>query len=357
MKQKYYELTKLLDCKCNWMILFGMRSNGKSYAVKKHILTRAYKDNEQFVYLRRWREDIKEATAAAYFDDMPIREITENQYIGVMAYRGYFYFYDVQADKQIRGPKIGRYCALNEYERYKSQVFADVHSIVYEEFLTDRIYLGNSINSEPKMLMQFVSTVARDRNINIFLIGNTISRVCPYFSEWALSHVMEQKPGTIDIYHLTGENGTVDIAVENCEVIETKSKMFFGHAAKQITRGEWEVNEVPKLLKPYDFYDVLYELKAVYNNFAFVLQLMMDPDTGGLFVYIYPYTSNRPILRIITDKFSPDPFTSNGLNGKIIAECHIAEMFRTGKVCYSDNLTGTDFKQILKNYDFKGVKI
>lgn len=356
MKKRYYELQNLLDCKCYWMILYGMRSNGKSYAVKKHTIERAYKNNEGFIYLRRWSEDIKAKEVSSYFDDMPVKELTVGAWEGITAWQGFFYWYNTgEDDKQIRSPKpIGRYCSLNQAERYKSQVF-NAERIIYEEFLTNKIYLGSAINPEPRMLQQFVSTVARDRNIEVFMIGNTISRVCPYFSEWGLKGIMQQKPGSIDIYHLRGENGVVDIAVENCEVVETKSKMFFGLASKQITTGEWEVNDCPKLLKPYEFYEMLYEIDIKYNDFRYVMQLMHDEAAGGSFVYIYPNTKARKIRRIITNVFSVDPFITNGLNPKIKAEQLISECFRSGKVCYSDNLTGTDFKQILDQYNLRGV--
>lgn len=358
MKKKYYDMSKLLSCNANWNILYGMRSNGKSYAVKKYALEKAYKDNIKFVYLRRWSEDIKSKEVNTYFDDMPVREITGGEYDGVIAYQGFFYFSYFEDDKEKRGKCIGRYCSLNQAERYKSQVFNDYGIIIYEEFLTNKIYLGSNDNPEPKQLMQFVSTVARDRNIKVFMIGNTISRVCPYFSNdgWGLRGVMQQKPGTIDIYHLRGENGVVDIAVENCEVVETKSLMFFGNSSKQIISGEWEVNDCPKLLKPYAYYDMLYEIGIKYSEFSYVMQLLCDGETGGTFVYIYPNTTDRKIQRIITNIFDVDPYVTNGLNPRIRAEQMIARCFREGSVCYSDNLTGTDFKQILAQYDLKGVK-
>lgn len=357
MKKQYYDIQKLIDTGCNWMILLGMRSNGKSYQVKKRALEKAY-NGERFVYLRRWSEDIKTKDVAAYFDDAPVKDITNGEWLGVTAYQGYFYWYNVgENDKVFRSPEpIGRYCSLNQYERYKSQVFVNTTIIIYEEFITDKIYLGNLQTSEPKMLMQFVSTVARDENIEVFLVGNTISRVCPYFSEWSLKGTLDQKPGTIEIYHLKGENGIVNIAVENCEALQRASKMFFGIASKQIISGEWDVNEVPKLLKPYQYYDMLYEIKLVYGDFKFCMQLMHDADTSGLFVYVYPFTGNRKIQRVITNDFSTDPFVSNGLLRRIRAECAIADCFLHDKVCYSDNLTGTDFKQVLNHYDFKGVK-
>ena len=72
MKKKYYDLSKLLECGCNWNILYGMRSNGKSYAVKEHTLKQAFNKGVKFVYLRRWSEDIKTKDVDTYFDDIDI---------------------------------------------------------------------------------------------------------------------------------------------------------------------------------------------------------------------------------------------------------------------------------------------
>lgn len=353
MVKRYYELQHLLDCKCFWMLLYGMRSNGKSYAVKKKIIEDALQ-GITFVYLRRWGDDIKGPGVEAYFDDMPFNELTDGQYVGIKAYQGYLYFYTIgEDDKPVRvGGAIGRYCALNLYERYKSQVFKNCGNIVYEEFLTDKVYLNN----EPKLLMQFVSTVARDHDINVFMIGNTISRVCPYFDEWGLAKgIHNQKPGTINIYHLKGENGVVDIAVENCEAVTTSSKMFFGHASKQIIRGEWDVDDVPKLLKPYKFYSLLYEMTVIAGEFKYIMQLMSDDANGGLFVYVYPNTKERKTMRTISPDFNTSPWITNGLRHDIKAECCIADCIRNGKLCYSDNLTGTDFRKVMTTYDLRSV--
>lgn len=353
MVKRYYELQHLLDCKCFWMLLYGMRSNGKSYAVKKKIIEDALQ-GITFVYLRRWGDDIKGPGVEAYFDDMPFNELTDGQYVGIKAYQGYLYFYTIgEDDKPVRvGGAIGRYCALNLYERYKSQVFKNCGNIVYEEFLTDKVYLNN----EPKLLMQFVSTVARDHDINVFMIGNTISRVCPYFDEWGLAKgIHNQKPGTINIYHLKGENGVVDIAVENCEAVTTSSKMFFGHASKQIIRGEWDVDDVPKLLKPYEFYSLLYEMTVIAGEFKYIMQLMSDDENGGLFVYVYPNTKERKTMRTISPDFNTSPWITNGLRHDIKAECCIADCIRNGKLCYSDNLTGTDFRKVMTTYDLRSV--
>ena len=355
-ERKYYDLSNLLQTGCKWMLLYGMRSNGKSYAVKMHTLKKCYEKGETFVYLRRWGEDIKQKQLT-YFDDMPIYTITNGEYTTVTPYQGFFYWANVSETGRIErsGKPIGRYCALAEAERYKSQVF-NAERIIYEEFLTNKLYLGSRERPEPRLLMQFVSTVARDRDIEIFLIGNTISRVCPYIDEWGFKGMLQQQPGTIDIYHLRGENGIVDFAVENCEVVATKSKMFFGLSSKQITSGEWEVDEMPKLLKPYEYYDMVYEVMLSGGDFKYCLQLMYDPSNQGLFVYVYPLTKERKILRIISDIFSTDPMQTRTFRSDIYPEVLMSQCFRRNKICYSDNLTGTDFKAVLKMYDL-GVTV
>lgn len=59
MKKRYYDLTALLGTGCYYMILYGMRANGKSYAVKSYVIKQAYEQGHKFVYLRRWSEDKK----------------------------------------------------------------------------------------------------------------------------------------------------------------------------------------------------------------------------------------------------------------------------------------------------------
>lgn len=349
-KKRYYDISNALATKAQYILLLGQRANGKSYQCKQTVLKHAWKTGQKFIYLRRYQKDIKQNYVESYFNDMPIADITEGEFTHVVAWQGFLYFatYDEKLQKMNRECEIGRYCSLNEAIRYKSQVFNDYAYIVYEEFITDETYLVD----EPNTLQQFVSTVARHESITVLLVGNTISRVCPYFAEWCLDGVLKQKQGTIEIYHYHTKDGKVDIAVEYCATTNYKNKMFFGQSAKQIITGEWEVNQVPKLPKPIKHYELIYKLKIVYQkNFQFMMLLLNDPDDGGFITFIYPYTGTREIKRIITDKFSSNPFISNSLMPKrFFAESIIQDCFRYGKVCYSDNLTGSDFKQIQANF-------
>lgn len=346
---KYYDISNLLTTEASYMMLLGQRANGKSYQVKKTCLEHFVKTGEKFIYLRRWVSDIKTKPVESYFDDMPIKKITKGKYEFIIAWSGSLYFGYLDEDgARKRGEEIGRYCALNEYERYKSQTFPNYKYIIYEEFITDAMYLGDN---EPTILQQFVSTVARNRKMTVFLVGNTLSRVCPYFHEWSLNGVLKQALGTIEVYHYHfNDTDTVDIAVEYCKNAEAENYMFFGQSAKQIVSGEWDTREVNKLPRPKEEYEKIYELLVEYQDFRFCVELLVEPTEGGTICFVYPYTSYRTIQRKITDKFTDNIFSTAFLDTRRRPEAMISECFRAGKVCYSDNLTGADFTHVNETF-------
>lgn len=344
-KRTYYDITNLLNTDAEYMMLLGQRANGKSYQAKLTCLTEAFK-GYKFVYLRRWVADLKTKTVEDYFGDMPIEKITKKKYNSIYALRGYIYFAHRGEDGTIDDKlEIGRYCALNEYERYKSQVFKGYKYIDYEEFITDKLYL----DEEPRLLQQFVSTVARLDRIQVFLIGNTLSRVCPYFNEWALEGVLKQKQGTIELYHYKSGTNTITIAVEYCANTNNENKMFFGTASKQIISGEWDVLEYPRLPKRQWEYEKIYEILVIYQAFKFVVELLVEPVNGGILLYVYPSTKDRKIYRIIQDEFSDLPNISSKLDRNKRPEEMIINCIKMNKICYSDNLTGSDFNKCLEN--------
>ena len=51
-KNKYYSLNNILKKDAQYNIIFGQRSNGKTYAVKKYGLEKFIKTGEQMAYVR-----------------------------------------------------------------------------------------------------------------------------------------------------------------------------------------------------------------------------------------------------------------------------------------------------------------
>ena len=115
------------------------------------------------------------------------------------------------------------------------------------------------------------------------MVGNTISRLCPYFDEWQLTHVKKQEQGTIDIYKQptsqideNGNNIVVSIAVEYCENSGSNSKMFFGQKSKMTTSGVWESDSYPHLQEPFNTYKCVYKIYYEYTSFRFIIFLIHD---------------------------------------------------------------------------------
>ena len=113
-KKTYYDITNMLMTKAQYMILLGQRANGKSYQAKLTVLTNAYENGRKFVYLRRWKEDIKTKAIDKYFGDMNIQKITKGEYDAIVAWNGGIYFSKKNEKGQtIKSKEIGVYCALN----------------------------------------------------------------------------------------------------------------------------------------------------------------------------------------------------------------------------------------------------
>ena len=373
-KQKYYSNKDILRAGCEYMLQMGERSNGKSYADKYYLLYRAYHEKDlytgefvpgyEFAYIRRWDLELKSKDVEQYFSDMvmndngdmPIKEITGGEYSCVSVYQRRIYFANIDEEGKVhRGKLIGHCFAITQETHYKSLAFPLCDAAIFEEFITKSGYL----EEEPERLMQLLSTIFRRRSGKVFLVGNTISRACPYFAAWGLSGVLRQDQGTIAIYKQPtdqqNEDGSpiyVNIAVEYCENSGNNSKMFFGHSAKMITSGTWEADVQPKLAHPHDKYKLLNDMIFNLDGLGYRAQLLKDPD-GLPLVYVYPLTKteDKKRKRTISDVYSLDRYTSKSfLPNKYRFDTIYMELLRQGKYAFSDNLTGTEFLLSIKNH-------
>lgn len=363
-KQKYYNIDNLLSKKAMYNMLLGERSNGKSYATKyvalwesyheKDIRTKQPKKRCEFAYLRRWRDEIKSRDVELYFSDMPITEITGGMFESVRVYRGDIYLIHEEEEKILDRKKIGSAFSLTSATHYKSLAFPKIGNIIFEEFITDSGYIANEVRS----LMDIISTIARRDYVRVFLIGNTISRLCPYFEEWQLTHIKNQKQGTIELYRQftnqydekTGEPIVVTIAVEYCENTGNQSKMFFGKKSEMITTGVWETDSFPHLPEKLEHYDVLYQIYYKYTSFKFMINLVRHKETKETLLYVYPATKNisKKCKRIVTDDFTTYPLATCNLTDLLRYDTVVIDMIKNKRIAFSDNLCGTEFTQIKK---------
>lgn len=359
---KSEDLEKIITKKdLQYLILLGQRSNGKSYAVKERAVKNAYEEGREFVYLRRYEEDIREYACEMYFADLDVSKITKGEFDALQVFRKKVYFSKKDENGEpTRCIQIGYIQSLNKAERAKSLNFGNADTIIYEEFITENTYLNN----EPDRLMNFVSTVFRNRMGVVCLVGNTISRICPYYGAWGLIHVnTKQKPGSVDIYsHDLDDGQTVNIGVYRTDALGVQSGMFFGKSNKMISKGEYYTENFKRLDKPLDNYNICYSVVYKHDLSVFLLHLISDYDNAiGLTWYCEPKTT--PIKdgsRVIANNnlYLPKRVlwtaTFKGLNAD---EQKAFDLLDAGYIVFNENLTGTEFYQCLKNDKFgKGVR-
>lgn len=166
---KYYSLRKCLSYNRYLNILIGGRGIGKTYQLKKYVIEQYLKSKKQFVWVRRYKTEIKEATDGFFTKH-------KNNYPGhKFSIRGKTAYID--------GKQAGRFIALTNADILKgSDDFSAVTTIVYDEFIIDnkssfRRYLPNEL----RVFTDLQETIFRTRQDGkVFMLANALSMVNPY---------------------------------------------------------------------------------------------------------------------------------------------------------------------------------
>lgn len=89
---KFYSLTPILQKEAQYNIIFGERSNGKTYAILKYILENYCKHGHQGALVRRWKEDFRGKRGQQMFDaiisDKLVSQLTNKKYETIYSYSG-----------------------------------------------------------------------------------------------------------------------------------------------------------------------------------------------------------------------------------------------------------------------------
>ena len=296
-KLKYYSLDNILKKNCVYNVIFGERSNGKTYAVLKYGIEQYFKNGGQIAIIRRWKEDITGKRASDMFSALnyngEVKKASNGEYEGITYYAGKFYVcnYDDKGKPLYSDSDcIGYVFALSDTEHNKSISYPKVTTILFDEFLTKFTYLQD----EFVLFMNTISTIIRQRtNVKIFMLGNTVNKYCPYFAEMGLTHIEKMKQGTIDVY--TYGTSELTVAVEYCESMKGSKENNFYFAfnnpkLNMITSGAWELNLYPHLPMKYKPKDVLFRYFIKFNDKIYQCNVI-DVD-GEMFTYIHIKTTD-----------------------------------------------------------------
>lgn len=358
-KTTYYSPKNILSKDCTYNVIFGERSNGKTYSILKYAVQNFFETGGTLAIVRRWKEDITGRRASDIFSALnengEIKKLSGGEYDGVTYWAGKFYLctYNEETGKPIYNDDdcIAHTFALSENEHNKSISYPKITTIMFDEFLTNKLYLPD----EFVLFMNTVSTIIRQRtNVKIFMLGNTINKFCPYFKEMGLDHVLEMKQGSIDVY--TYGDSELKVAVEYCASLHSNKKnnyyfAFNNPKLHMITSGAWELDIYPHLPRKYQQKEIVFTYFILFNDFTFQCEIVQDKN-GEMFTYIHQKTT--PLKDTDNDLiYSLEYSYKLNYNRSIFKPINklqerILWFFKTDRVFYQDNTVGDAINNYLK---------
>ena len=201
----WYDKTELLSHHTLLNLLGGGRGTGKTFAFKEWAIRDGIKNDKQFVWVRRYKDEIR-AMKEDFFKDVASKFPKVNFEIKGSSSKGKFF-----AD----GKQIGYYLALSTAIINKSADFSKVDKIIFDEFLI----MGNTykyLADEVIMFLELMDTIFRpvrfiDKTMikprGAYLIGNNTTIANPYFLYFNVKpfkqrfYVDKKRGLTVEMWH------------------------------------------------------------------------------------------------------------------------------------------------------------
>lgn len=170
----YYLLTAILNINAVYKFLVGARGCGKTYACKVYAIRRFLKTGKEFVWVRRYKSELKLASKS-FMNDI-IHKFPNHKF--TCDSRGLF----------IDGKRAGYFMALSMADKYKSVSYPNVYEIYFDEFIIKRT--GKYLPDEANVFKDLYSTIDRNSDrVTAFFIGNAISFSNPYFIDLKINEL------------------------------------------------------------------------------------------------------------------------------------------------------------------------
>ena len=304
------------------------RGLGKSYGAKKFVAKHFIKKHKQFVYLRRYKTELKEAmmkkNVPTFWDQ--IKNDPE--------LKGHE-FNNSKDTMTIDGKLCGFAMPLSIANILKSSTYEGVDTLIFDEFLIDPSTCYHYLRNEVIALLEVIETVARLRDIRVIFLGNAISITNPYFSYFNLTlpYNSEVKIAKRDN---KGNPLIVIYYAKNHAYREVKKQTRFGQLIEGTEYGNYAIDNemlrdsktfVKKKTKTSKFYFILFLNGKHYG-------IWIDYQNGLMFIS-NDYDPNCPIVFSII----PDDHNENTL----LIKCRtspffksLVEYYRLAKLCFEN---------------------
>lgn len=224
----FMDFNKILSYNSYLNFIVGERGVGKTYGAKKYLFKHFLKTGKRFIYLRRYKAELEEATMknkeGIFFEQIKDDEIVKNHK-----------FRNNNKTCYIDNKICGYFYTLSTSLISKSSVFTDVDVIIFDEVF---IAKGNYhyISKEVYHFLEFIESVGRLKDIKVFCLANAISMNNPYFKEFNLTLPYNSEFKTF-------KNGLICLwYVKNEKYRKIKKESNFGKLVEGTKYGDYAIN-------------------------------------------------------------------------------------------------------------------
>lgn len=282
----FYSYQRILSYNAFLNFLIGERGVGKTYGAVKFVTKEFIKKGHQFVYLRRYKSDLKKSIPT-FFDSMiNNNEFPDNE----LKAKGT----NLYIDNELAGFGF----TLSTAQDLKSANFDKVKYIIFDEFIIDEGTKKYYLSNEVEVFLNLLETISRMRNTKVFLLGNAGNLVTnPYFIYFDLSI-----PTQSDIR--TFKNGLILLQyMKNEEYRAVKEKSLIGRLVKGTNFEKYAIqNQDTKINNNFiekKKFSSRFNFAIIYNNFTF--GIWFDFKEGKIYVS-KDYNPNTINLFALTTK-------------------------------------------------------
>ena len=297
MNNIYWNIEKLISYNALLNFVIGERGVGKSYGAKEYVAKNFIKKGEQFVYLRRYKTELKQSLLKSklpiFFDQIKNSPILKNhEFTNNLE--------TISIDNKVCGFAI----PLSIANILKSSTYENVTTIIFDEFIIDKgcyHYLQNEVIQ----LLDLIETIGRLRNIRVIFLGNAISITNPYFTFFNLSLPYNSE-------YKTFKNGTIVVNyIKNEKYREIKKQTKFGQLIDGTEYGKYSIDNeflrdsktfVKKKSKNCKFYFILvingvnYGVWCDYKESKIYISKDYDPNCPTKFTINNNYHNENTLL-------------------------------------------------------------
>lgn len=326
----WYDIGQTLTYNCLFNFIIGNRGSGKSYAAKKRAIKLFKEKGHQFIYLRRYAEELK-TSAESYFNDIVHnKEFPDDE----ITYADGCYY--------VNGELAGYAAALTKAKDFKSSSFPLVYLIIFDEFLIEENGFARYLRNEVKQFLSFYMTIDRYRGCQVFFLANSVSMVNPYTLYFNIS-----LPYGSNIFR----RGDILLQlVQDEEFIKERKETRFG---KLIAGTEFEEYAIENKFTNDSKTFIQRKTEKAQYYFSFVYNgttygVWIDYNVGKMFVSENVDPSCKLVYSITVEDHSPNTLLLRQINKAVFFKTFI-ENYKLGNVYFES--------QKIKNIVYEVIKL